>query len=65
MSTARRLLIVVGVVAMAAGPIAAFADPEEDAENAWHEMNENWPEEVPTPWFCIGNPPVGVCVPPW
>ena len=37
---------------------AAGADDE-------HPVEELWPEEVPTPWFCTGTEPVDVCVPPW
>lgn len=29
------------------------------------DIEEMWPEEVPTPWFCHGVGPAYVCVPPW
>ena len=30
----------------------------------WGSIEDEWPEEVPTPWFCAGHPPAYVCVPP-
>ena len=59
-----RLIVIAALVALLVGPVAARADVPEEVGQTWDEVNEHWPEEVPTPWFCQGVGPHSVCVPP-
>lgn len=62
MKTIRAWMLLALVVLAAMMPIAANAD---DRGVAQQTVEDNWVDEVPTPWFCVIEHPVGVCFPPW
>lgn len=62
MTIRKSILLVVIAAASIAIPVAAQADP---GKQTWREIEKQWPEEVPTPWFCYWVGPHGVCVPPF
>lgn len=55
-----RTSLLIGASLAAFLTVSSVASANSEVE----QIEEAWPEEVPTPWFCWGGPPVSVCVPP-
>lgn len=56
----KRSILVRGAIAVVLVTLISTAAAADD-----NPIEEQWPSEVPTPWFCVGWPPNDVCVPPW
>lgn len=56
----RRLLLAMLILGALLVPASVLADDPEPSD-----IEEMWPEEVPTPWFCQAVGSSSVCVPPW
>lgn len=63
MSRRKAWMLIAAALLMALMPLAAAADDDRGAVQT--TVEDNWPDEVPTPWFCLIHHPVSVCFPPW
>ena len=61
MTIRKRILLTVITASAIVIPVAAQADP---ASEAWEQVQDEWPEEAPTPWYCHWVGPHSVCIPP-
>lgn len=62
MKTMRAWTLMVLVLILALAPMMAQAD---DRGAVQQTVEDNWVDEVPTPWFCLFPPFSAICVPPW
>jgi ABC-type sugar transport system substrate-binding protein len=62
MKTMRAWMMLIAALVLALAPLAAQAD---DRGVVQQTVEDNWVEEVPTPWVCLFPPFSGICFPPW